>query len=277
MVTLQNIIDQLTYPSEMEEKRAIAKILLEDKYEVDKNLFLVTNEFSIPEDELAKDVSKLNSGIPIQQVVGFTYFMDHKFEVNETVLIPRPETEELVTILLNEFLPVDSEISLLDIGTGSGCIPISLKKALPNANVKAWDISPKALETATKNAILNNCIVTFEQVDILSHKEKSVQAFDLIVSNPPYVMDSEKLEMSEHVLSHEPHLALFVSDNDPLIFYSKISSYAFNNLKKGGLLAFEINSALGKETSRIVQDNGFEETELRQDIFGKDRFIFAKK
>jgi release factor glutamine methyltransferase len=277
MATLRFIIDSLTYPPEMEERRAIAKILLEDKYNVSRTDFLSSIDFAISEEDVQKDILDLNNGVPIQQVVGFTYFMNSKFEVNESVLIPRPETEELVSILLNEFLSKDAKLSLLDIGTGTGCIPISLKKSLPNAQVFGWDISTQALKMASQNAIINHCEVSFEKVDILHFNEKVDRQLDLVVSNPPYVMEKEKLEMSEHVLSHEPHLALFVSDSDPLIFYRKIASFAYSNLKNGGLLAFEINSALGNETLNTIQKVGFEQSELRQDLFGKDRFIFAKK
>lgn len=277
MLTLQNIIDQLTYPPEMEEKRAIAKILLEDKYNINRTQLHTDAHFPISVEGVKKDITALNMGVPIQQVVGFAYFMDHKIDVNKNTLIPRPETEELVFILLNEFIESDLSLKLLDIGTGTGCIPISLKKALPFAEVSAWDISEKALSLARKNALNNDVSVTFEKVDILKAEQAFNQEFDLVVSNPPYVMEKEKQEMSQHVLNHEPHLALFVADNDPLIFYQKISSFAFLNLKKEGLLAFEINSALGQETLALVQNIGFAETQLRKDLFGKDRFIFAKK
>lgn len=277
MVTLRFISNSLIYPLEKEERIAIAKILLEDKYGLSKSQLLTETGFTISMEELNRDIAALNAGVPVQQLVGFTYFLGHKINVNTNVLIPRPETEELVSILLQEFIKPEASLKILDIGTGSACIPISLKKALPHAQVFAWDVSKKALEMARTNASNNKVNITFKEVDILKVGEYFQEPLDLIVSNPPYVRELEKSEMSEHVLDHEPHLALFVHDDQPLIFYQKIASFAFRNLKKGGLLAFEINSALGNETQSEVKKVGFQHLELRKDIFGKDRFIFAKK
>jgi release factor glutamine methyltransferase len=273
----QYILSTMTYPAELEEKKAIVKILLEDKYEINRNDLLLNLDKSIEIEELNEDIQKLNSGFPVQHLVGFTYFLDLKILVNENVLIPRPETEELVSILCNEYLSTENSLTILDIGSGSGCIPIALKKNLPNVVVCSWDISEVAIEVARQNALLNNCDITFEVVDVLQVSNNELPNFDLIVSNPPYVTASEKEEMSEHVLTHDPHLALFVSDENPLLFYKQIALLAYKKLNKNGLLAFEINSALGFATKKVVIQAGFTEIQLRKDFFGKDRFIFAKK
>jgi release factor glutamine methyltransferase len=197
------------------------------------------------------------------------------------VLIPRPETEELVEFILSEVRNHKSEVSqILDIGTGSGCIAIALKKNLPDANVSAIDISDEALLIAKANAILNQTIVNFLRADILSPispKNKSEGTFDIIVSNPPYVRISEKEKMSKNVLDYEPHLALFVNDNDPLLFYKAIAEFALENLSPNGKLYFEINEALGAEIKKLLEEKGFKNVEVKKDMSGKERMTVASK
>lgn len=218
-------------------------------------------------------IAQLKQEKPIQYILGETEFYGLRFLVNENTLIPRPETEELVDLILNENsknkIP---NLKILDVGTGSGCIAISLAKNLPEAKVFALDVSEKALETAKKNAEMNKVEVEFLHQSILETEDLK-QQFDIVVSNPPYVRNLEKQEIKKNVLEYEPHLALFVEDNDPLIFYRKIAQLAQKNLSKNGKLYFEINQYLGKETSELLQDLGFQNIELIKDVYGNDRMI----
>ncbi|TCN51588.1 peptide chain release factor N(5)-glutamine methyltransferase [Flavobacterium circumlabens] len=219
-------------------------------------------------------LEELKKEVPIQYLLGKTNFYGMDFEVNENVLIPRPETEELVEWIINENGGIDKSkrLKILDIGTGSGCIAISLAKNLPNAEVYAIDISKKALETARRNAINNNVEVTFMFKNILE-LEKLDLNFDIIVSNPPYVRNLEKEEIKKNVLDYEPHLALFVEDNNALIFYKKIAALAQKNLLENGQLFFEINQYLGKEMNSLLESMNFRNIELRRDIYDNDRMM----
>ncbi|MEO6173903.1 MAG: peptide chain release factor N(5)-glutamine methyltransferase [Flavobacterium circumlabens] len=219
-------------------------------------------------------LEELKKEVPIQYLLGKTNFYGMDFEVNENVLIPRPETEELVEWIINENGGIDKSkrLKILDIGTGSGCIAISLAKNLPNAEVYAIDISKKALETARRNAINNNVEVTFMFKNILE-LEMLDWNFDIIVSNPPYVRNLEKEEIKKNVLDYEPHLALFVEDNNALIFYKKIAALAQKNLLENGQLFFEINQYLGKEMSSLLESMNFRNIELRRDIYDNDRMM----
>lgn len=217
----------------------------------------------------------LSNGIPVQYVIGEIEFYGLPFKVNSSVLIPRPETEELVDWILN-----DQEISresgnVIDIGTGSGCIAISLKKYLSQAYVFAMDISKEALETAKGNASLNQVEVAFMHDDILQPLNTDFAKFDIIVSNPPYITEDEKLEMHQNVLAHEPHTALFVSNEKPLVFYEAIADFAKKYLCDNGKLFFEINEYLGKQTVEMLAAKGFSNILLRKDMQGKDRMIKA--
>ena len=216
-------------------------------------------------------IEKLKEYVPIQYILGETEFFGLPFQVNESVLIPRPETEELVDWIRNEN-DRNANPGILDIGTGSGCIAISLKHEFTNATVDAFDISEKALETAQSNATLNKLEVTFSKVDILNAPE-TYQKWDIIVSNPPYVTEQEKSTILPNVLEHEPHLALFVSDNGPLLFYRCIAVFAQQHLKPKGKLYFEINRQFGKATVDLLTAMGFGNVELRKDISGNDRMI----
>lgn len=218
-------------------------------------------------------VSELRIQKPIQYILGETEFYGLPFLVNENTLIPRPETEELVELILKNN-PGKATVKILDIGTGSGCIPIALKKNLPHAQVFAMDVSERALATAQKNAEINATEVHFILKDILGTADFE-QQFDIIVSNPPYVRHLEKNEIKPNVLEFEPHLALFVEDNDALVFYRKITELATKNLNPNGQLYFEINQYLGKETVGLVESYGFKNVKLIQDIYGNDRMISA--
>lgn len=226
------------------------------------------------EDLLFFALSQLKQERPIQHILGKAHFCELEFRVDENVLIPRPETEELVYWIINEVQKgaPREEVKILDIGTGSGCIAISLAKNLPNAKVYALDISKKALQIAGENAMDNGVDIVFLEADILS-LEGFKDKFDVIVSNPPYVRELEKLEMKNNVVEHEPGLALFVSDGDPLIFYKKITRLALSHLKKGGVLFFEINQYLGEEMKQLLEAENFSEIELRKDMFGNDRML----
>jgi release factor glutamine methyltransferase len=221
-------------------------------------------------------LEELKKQKPIQYILGQTEFYGLTFVVNENVLIPRPETEELVDLIVSKNKGANSRLTILDIGTGSGCIPISLKKSLIQTEVYALDVSKKAIETAKQNAILNEVEVHFVEKNILT-TEHLDSTFDIIVSNPPYVRMLEKQEINPNVLDYEPHLALFVEDNDALLFYRKITQLAQKSLTVGGQLYFEINQYLGKETKALIESYGFQNVALIQDVYGNDRIIYAIK
>jgi release factor glutamine methyltransferase len=244
---------------------------------------------AFPEEEITPDVlekltailNELKMGKPVQYILGTAEFYGLTFLVNPATLIPRPETEELVEwVLEGQNLKVESQkLSVLDIGTGSGCIAISLKKNLKYANVSAIDISANALATAKQNAIINEADVTFIEHDILSADYLKIASLkpDIIVSNPPYVTLQDKTQMHVNVNNFEPHTALFVPENDPLIFYKAIADFAAACLSDKGLLFFEINENFGKQTVELLQDKGFISIELRQDMSGRDRMVKAVK
>jgi len=265
---------------------------------------------------LYNSLSRLKTQEPIQYILGETEFYGLPFKVTKNTLIPRSETEELVEWIIKEVTEKQSckvaklqtdvistkneekSLSILDIGTGTGCIPISLAKNLPNISITAIDISSEAIKIAKQNAELNNVEINFIEQDILKINSLNVIAnemkqsvtkdeiaasqtprndikFDVIVSNPPYVRELEKAEILPNVLENEPHLALFVTDNNPLIFYSKIANLAKTHLKENGVLYFEINQYLGKETKELLQEKGFKSIHLKKDLFQKDRMIKA--
>lgn len=276
-----------------DEAESFFYLILEDKFQM-KRLDLAldpTFEFSAEALNVWEElITELKAEIPIQYLLGNTEFFGLPFLVNKNVLIPRPETEELVDWIIKEEIERlkeekiegfkdgkierQGEVKILDIGTGSGCIAISLAKNIPNARVFAIDVSTQALEVAQKNAELNEVSVTFLEKNILE-TEDLLEQFDIIVSNPPYVRNLEKQEIKKNVLDNEPHLALFVEDNDALVFYRKITELATKNLNKGGKLYFEINQYLGAEMITLLNENGFEFVSLRKDIYGNDRMTRA--
>ncbi|WP_445752801.1 peptide chain release factor N(5)-glutamine methyltransferase [Polaribacter sp.] len=250
-----------------------------------KSDFIIEENIKIQFDS---DLKRLKNQEPIQYILGKTEFFELPFLVDINTLIPRPETEELVAWIIDEVKILNkkssNKISLLDIGTGSGCIPISIAKNIDFETISAIDISKKALEVAIKNAEFNQVSISFFEVDILKisnlnllSKDKTQISFDVIVSNPPYVRELEKSAMNKNVLENEPHQALFVSDENPLIFYEKIADLALQHLSENGLLFFEINQYLGNQTVDMLTNNGFKNIELRKDLFGNDRMIKAAK
>ncbi|NLR61321.1 peptide chain release factor N(5)-glutamine methyltransferase [Chitinophaga polysaccharea] len=213
---------------------------------------------------------------PVQYITGTGWFYGMELLVNKNVLIPRPETEELVEWIVQDTAH-RHRLHLLDVGTGSGCIPLALKKSLPDAQVSAVDVSEGALEVARSNASRLRLEVNFLLMDALDPAQVStLPSFDLIVSNPPYITQSEQQSMQEQVWGYEPSLALFVPDNDALLFYRHISMMAKQKLLPGGALYFEINEALGKEVVALMEELGFKEVTLKQDMFGKDRMVKGK-
>lgn len=233
---------------------------------------LTSEEYTNFEDAL----QQLEKEVPIQYIIGETEFFGLKFKVNPSVLIPRPETEELVDWIIKDYAEIKQSHKILDIGTGSGCIAISLAKNLPDAKVTAIDISLPALKIAKENATNNKVSVSFQEQDILALKELKAR-FDIIVSNPPYIINSEKEFMHPNVVLQEPHNALFVSDEAPLVFYSKIAVLAIESLNPSGSLYFEINEAYGNKVVKMLEEKGFENVVLKKDIYGKDRMVKGTK
>ena len=271
----------------VDEAESFFYLILENKFQL-KRLDLALNpsfEFSAEAMKIWEElVIQLNKEIPIQYLLGTTEFFSLPFTVNDNVLIPRPETEELVDWIISEDIRIErlkdekieiqKPIRILDIGTGSGCIAISLAKNLPHAKVFALDVSLEALKVARINAKQNEVSVIFLEKNILE-TEDLLEQFDIIVSNPPYVRNLEKQEIKTNVLEHEPHLALFVDDFDALIFYRKIALLATKNLNSGGQLFFEINQYLGKEMVELLNELSFSDIEIRKDIYGNDRMTRA--
>ena len=278
------------YASELEkiydsdEANALIMILLEHYFGIDRVKMALEPELRLSESELLTlhfGVKELLKNKPIQYVIGETEFCGMRFFVEEGVLIPRPETEELVNKLAVSSCQLAADPSpsfrIIDIGTGSGCIAISLAKLLKDSVVTAVDVSEKALEIAKKNAEANGVDVQFVLDDILNPKKPELidNQYDIIVSNPPYVCESEKKEMRANVLDYEPSSALFVSDNDPLIFYRKILEFAQKTLKPDGQVWFEINEKFGKEMINLCHEKGFKNVEIIKDFREKDRILKA--
>ena len=244
-----------------------ADMALHPSYEIPENLEAVLSNIQ----------ERLLQHEPIQYILETAHFYGLEFYVNPQVLIPRPETEALVAMIIEDCKAFPrSDLSILDIGTGSGCIPISLASNLKTAKVCGIDVSPEALKVAKRNASSNSVEITFLQLDILK-QETLHSEYDVIVSNPPYVRVLEQEEMKANVLNYEPHLALFVPNDDPLIFYKKIAALAYTHLKAGGILYFEINQYLGSDTLMLLKDFGFVQVEIIQDFRLNDRFVKAQK
>ncbi len=269
---------------ESDEAKTLFSLAAEQVLALSPGKLMMQKDAAVSFINMQKFLSILNDlqiGKPIQHILEEAHFYGLVFKVNEHVLIPRPETEELVEWIisvcsiqfaLNSF-ESPKKLSVLDIGTGSGCIPITLKKHLPNTVVATLDVSADAIAVAKQNARQIGVDINFINADILTFQ--SEEKFDIIVSNPPYIRDLEKNEMHNNVLLHEPHLALFVSDENPLIFYKAIAEFAKTNLKPNGQLFFEINEYLGKETVDMLDGKEFKNIELRKDMQGKDRMLKA--
>lgn len=287
MITLKEFQQQFTkalsdlYPAT--EITSFLSIILEEYFHLQRIDLVMNPSFEISQgklDKLYSVIERLKQQEPIQYIIGKTEFFGLPFFVNEHVLIPRPETEELVAWILEEVEKPESNkivasLEILDIGTGSGCIPVALKKQLPDAKVSAIDVSAHALEVAKNNAEINDVEIQFILKDILA-THKLDRKFDVIASNPPYVRTLEKVEIKSNVLDYEPELALFVEDDDPLLFYRKIASLAKDNLKENGVLFFEINQYLGQETVDLLKEIGFQHIQLKKDLFGNNRMIRAQ-
>ena len=276
-----SFIQQLTPIFDEGEAESFFYLILEEKHQLKRIDLALQPDLVLSENEINNwniILEQLKKEIPVQYLLGKTSFYGLDFEVNPNVLIPRQETEELVQWIIescNEKAK-SQELKIVDIGTGSGCIAISIAKNIADSKVFAIDVSENALATAQKNAEINNVVVTFLNKNILETTDLE-QQFDIIVSNPPYVRNLEKQEIKKNVLDNEPHLALFVDDNDALIFYKKIAQLALLNLSENGALYFEINQYLGKEMIELLEEMNFKNVELRKDIYGNDRMIKGTK
>lgn len=265
------------YPKE--EVDAFFYRLIEHYLKLDRFVLVLQPNLAITKEEeqpIFEALAGLKLEKPLQYILGTAHFMDLELKVNENVLIPRPETEELVEWILEECQVMPSrDLKILDIGTGSGCIAMALAKGLPNAKVYALDVSEEALKVAQENAESNQVEIEFIQMDVLNPNNLELK-FDIIVSNPPYVRELEKHEIKNNVKAYEPSLALFVPDEDALLFYRAIIAFAEKHLLEKGHLYLEINQYLGKETKALLEAHNFSEIELRKDLFGNDRMLKGK-
>lgn len=276
----RQIVDTLVPKVEEREARALAFVVLEDAFGLSRTGIYLGKDTAFSEEDtirLEKILRRLEQGEPVQYVIGTAQFCNLTFRVTPDTLIPRPETEELVEWVAS-LLPSEAPCSVLDVGTGTGCIAISLAKQFPRAQVTAWDISEGALAVARQNAETNGVTVDFCQKDVLEVVNDAVASMPLsdalfIVSNPPYICERERTEMEAHVLDYEPASALFVPDTDPLLFYRALARLG-QQLHAAAVLV-EINQAYGQETVRMFQSSGYSNVELRRDIYGKDRMIKA--
>ncbi|MBQ5627175.1 MAG: peptide chain release factor N(5)-glutamine methyltransferase [Bacteroidaceae bacterium] len=255
---------------------ALTRIIATELLGVSQMAFYLKDDITLTAEQQTlfdNAIERLKKQEPIQYILGYSDFCGLRFKVTQATLIPRPETSELVEWITSE---ATGNGSILDIGTGSGCIAISLANKLPQSKVTAWDISNNALAVAAENSKANGCAVAFEEVDILAYEPTGKQ-FDIIVSNPPYIKENEKSAIHSNVLDWEPHTALFVPDSDPLLFYRTIAEKGMQILKPGGRLYFEINRAHGKETMDMLAALGYTDIELRKDFAENDRMIRAVK
>lgn len=282
------LLDEMLSAFERDEAETITRIVFEDVFALKPSAVVLDAEKEFDESEFIrlKDLSvRLKNHEPLQYVTGKSYFYGNEFTVTPAVLIPRPETEELVEWVCSSrqlavgslqraaHLQTSDNLKILDIGTGSGCIAISLKENISNAEVFAIDISSDALAVAEKNAAQLNQQIHFAQADILELQNPFDIQFDCIVSNPPYISESEADYLDKNVIAFEPQIALFAKGEDPLIFYKRIIAFAEINLKSGGQLFFEINQQYGNEVLKLLQHNNFKNTELKKDINGNDRMV----
>lgn len=281
-MTYNELWRQLTQVYDDYEAKAIARMVYEVRFGLMPSDLFIGKDTQLSTDDqklLAEITQRLLTGEPIQYVLGEAEFGGRTFHVEPGVLIPRPETYELCQWIMEERRGKKEEgknTSILDIGTGSGCIACTLAAELADAEVTAWDISDDALRIATENAKRTNVHVSFEKVDVLNtsllNRERPATGLDIIVSNPPYICNKERATMERNVLEHEPELALFVPDDDPLLFYRTIARFAAKTLNPGGALYFEINPLYVSEMQQMLSEEGFSHTEIRNDQFGKQRF-----
>lgn len=281
-MTYNELWRQLTQVYDDYEAKAIARMVYEVRFGLMPSDLFIGKDTQLSTDDqklLAEITQRLLTGEPIQYVLGEAEFGGRTFHVEPGVLIPRPETYELCQWIMEERRGKKEEgrnTSILDIGTGSGCIACTLAAELADAEMTAWDISDDALRIATENAKRTNVHVSFEKVDVLNtsllNRERPATGLDIIVSNPPYICNKERATMERNVLEHEPELALFVPDDDPLLFYRTIARFAAKALNPSGALYFEINPLYVSEMQQMLSEEGFSHTEIRNDQFGKQRF-----
>lgn len=273
---IEQLRNGLAGVAEPQEVQAMIRIICEDIFNYDQVDVALRQESELPDfaqERITDIISRLRRHEPLQYIVGSARFHGHRFKVTPAVLIPRPETEQLIDMIVDE--NPASDLRVLDMGTGSGCIAISLARALKFAQVDALDVSRDALAVARENAALLKVKVRFFESDMLSPQPPA--RYDIIVSNPPYVCWSERESMERNVLDYEPGQALFVPDNDPLLFYKAIAAYAAQSLERGGRLYLEINQRFGNEVKRLLEGNGFDEVRIIEDSYGKTRFAAAVK
>ena len=279
-MSYQQLWQQLARTYDTGEAKAIARMLYEVRYGLSLSDLLMGRDADVPQQELQQLTERLEQHEPIQYVLGQADFCGRTFKVSPAVLIPRPETEELcqwVTTKVRDSACNDAALSILDVGTGSGCIAITLAAELPEAKVTAWDISEDALLVACENALLNGVTVDFELQDVLLATAAAQQTKDIIISNPPYICNKERATMEANVLEHEPHQALFVPDDAPLLFYRAIAKLGQQMLSYGGWLYFEVNPLFAAQLARLLSAMSYYDIEIKADQFGKQRMIRARK
>lgn len=269
-----DLLSRITLNEDKAEIQSIVYLILENKYGLSKTEVLSGKEIDTVDRSLLDSIiSKINKHEPIQYILGSAHFFGRSFTVNSSVLIPRPETELLIDEILRFTQPLKTPIRILDIGTGSGCIAISLTLEIPNSRVTAIDISKDALTCAKQNSAALKASVDFKELDILT--QELTDQYDLIVSNPPYISAEEKGSMNQNVLAYEPHLALFAPQHDPLIFYRTITSKCKKNLTPQGSLWLEINERFGNEVCVLAEEQGFRNVQILKDLDGKNRMVKA--
>ena len=277
MTTAKSLFDSLVgqlVGYRPEEARAIVFLLFEHFLRFRRTDVIVNKPLPAQQPDWAELVRRLNAHEPVQHLIGTTEFCGLEFQVSPAVLIPRPETEELIRLIVRDYAEAPAPLHVIDLGTGSGCIAVTLARFLPQASVVGWDLSDEALAVATENAERLQAEVLLERRDIL-HVGDDTRRFDCVVSNPPYVTHSEAAEMEPNVLRYEPHLALFVEDTDPLVFYKAVADFGRTHLTEGGACYVEINERFGDDTRRVFQERGYGHVQVYKDIHGKDRFVKA--
>lgn len=272
---LKYITDEIHLEENPEEVQSIAYLIMEHVFDLDKTEIILDRSINVKNSkakELKEFIKRVNAYEPIQYILEQTEFYGREFKVDHGVLIPRGETEELVQLIIQE--NSSKKIKFLDIGTGTGCIPITLLKELKGSRAFAIDYDPRAIKVARKNARLHDVQIEFLLIDILN-EPIPIQSLDVIVSNPPYVTESDKLHMKSNVLKYEPAMALFVEDSDPLLYYRRIAELAKNTLKEHGLLYFEINERFGEDVKALLEVMDYSQVQIVKDLHGKDRIVRA--
>ncbi|MGK6353247.1 peptide chain release factor N(5)-glutamine methyltransferase [Parapedobacter sp. DT-150] len=278
----QQFVDELASLYDANEARQLYMLLLEDRLGWTKRDYLIRRNEPLGERHinwLIDALFLLKEAKPVQYLLGYAWFMGMKLAVDEAVLIPRPETEELVHLIIRQHQSRNTPLRIIDIGTGSGCIAIALKKSFPDAAIYGLDISAAALHVAKQNAKRQSADIAFIQADILEWDAvfQEDMLFDIVVSNPPYITEAERHDMHGNVLAHEPHLALFVDGPAPLLFYEHIAAFAMKHLRPDGDLYFEINRLYGEDTCDLLRKKGFPHVALHRDMQGADRMVHATK